>query len=49
MSCFNFKSRFVSSELSYENDVEIDPIIIQKPLETIAAKTEEGIPEESLT
>ena len=40
--------RFVSSEISYENDIEIEPIIIQKPLETIAAKSEENIPKESL-
>lgn len=41
--------RFVSSEINYEPDIEIKPIVIQKPLETIAAKTEEGIPEKSLT
>lgn len=41
--------KFASYEINYDNDVEINPITIQKPLETIAAKSEEGIPEESLT
>ena len=41
--------KFVSSEMNLGTDIEIKPIVIQKPLETIAAKTEEGIPEESLT
>ena len=40
--------RFVSSEINYDTDIEINPIIVQKPLETIAAKSEENIPEESL-
>lgn len=40
--------KFVASEINYENDIEIEPIIIQKPLEVIAAKSEENIPEESL-
>ena len=41
--------KFASYEINYDNDAEINPITIQKPLETIAAKSEEGIPEESLT
>ena len=41
--------KFASYEIDYDNDVEINPITIQEPLEIVAAKLEEGIPEESLT
>lgn len=41
--------RFVADEIIYQNEENLEPIVIQKPSEKIAAKSENNILEESLT